>query len=89
MTYYVAETINGGAININELWEKTKARSLDGAKRAAKRRQTFYGTWLYVGWKDNDDSGVIVESCFVCDAINYKGYWSDVIEISKNALDKP
>lgn len=78
MTYYIAETMTGGALNLSELWEKTKAQSLEGAKRAAKRRQVFCGTWLFVGSQD-EFTDIEIESRFVCDAINMsdRGRWID------------
>ena len=79
MAYYIAETMNGGAVNLGELWVKTRAQSLSGAKRAAKRRQVFCGTWLYVGWKAKGAKVIEIESRFVCDALDMsdKGRWID------------
>ena len=44
--FFVGETSNNGAVIE---WEPCKAKTLDGAKRAALRRQTFQGTFAHVG----------------------------------------
>lgn len=43
--YYFREGDNWSAGS----WEPTNAHTLDGAKRAASRKQMFQGTTLYVG----------------------------------------
>jgi hypothetical protein len=44
--FFIGETSNYGAVI---QWEPCKAKSLDGAKRAALRRQVFQGTFAHVG----------------------------------------
>ena len=47
MTYYIAETMNGGAVNLGELWEKTKAQSLEGAS-AQQSADKFFAARGYL-----------------------------------------
>ncbi len=44
--FFIGETSNYGAVIA---WEPCKAKSLEGAKRAAIRRQAFQGTFAHVG----------------------------------------
>jgi hypothetical protein len=55
MAYYVAETT--GNYPTGPRWAKTRAKSLAGAKRAARNQQMYQGTWLFIGWKDADGQG--------------------------------
>lgn len=44
--FYIGETSNYGAVIA---WEPCKAKTLEGAQRAALRRQVFQGTFAHVG----------------------------------------
>lgn len=51
-TYYIAETNAGEPVNNPNLWKPCKAKSLDGAKRAAQSGRLFQHTTAWVGVKD-------------------------------------
>jgi hypothetical protein len=72
-TYYYAEGIGGR-------WIETAAKTLAGAKAAASRGQTFQGTDLFVGIKDNGGVVVRVAKKLHRDALdmNATGAWQDV-----------
>ena len=60
MNFYVLETDAAGVGHDFASWEKTRAKSLSGAKRAAERRRMFQGTALHVAVRDGDDAYRVV-----------------------------
>lgn len=47
--YFIAETNGGDSVNDPGLWKPCKAKSLDGAKRAAQSGRLFQHTTAWVG----------------------------------------
>ena len=73
--YYVAES--KGLFNAKD-WYATKARTLAGAKRAARKMQRFYGTNLLIATPKVDGSPRVV-SVLDVDALDMsdRGRWID------------
>ena len=55
--YLIAEVSKNEGVPESKDWKRTEARSISYAKRQASRRQTRYGTDLYVG-KMHDDGTI-------------------------------
>lgn len=48
MSYLIAETTSAALPGNTAQWQPTKAKTLAAAKRAARRRQGFQGTYAHV-----------------------------------------
>ena len=76
MTYWTAETSANSYPMTRDNWEKTKAKTIKGAKIAARHMQVFQGTALWIAeGKDRDNLRIVAFS--TADALNfsYKARW--------------
>jgi queuine/archaeosine tRNA-ribosyltransferase len=76
MAYWIAETSANSYPMTRDNWEKTKATTIKGAKSAARQKQTFQGTSLYIAQGENKDNLRLVAFA-TADALNfaYKAIW--------------
>tara|TARA_R100001129_G_scaffold47547_2_gene32465 strand:- start:382 stop:624 length:243 start_codon:yes stop_codon:yes gene_type:complete len=76
MTYWIAETSANSYPVTRDNWEKTKAKTIRGAKIAARHMQAFQGTTLYIAQGENKDNLRLVAFA-TADALNfaYKAVW--------------
>ena len=76
MTYWIAEPSANSYPVSSDNWEKTKAKTIKGAKSAARQMQAFQGATLYIArGKDKDNLRLVAYSA--ADALNfaYKAVW--------------
>ena len=76
MAYWIAETSANSYPVTRDNWVKTKAKTIKGAKIAARHMQAFQGTSLYIArGKDKDNLRLVAYSA--ADALNfaYKAVW--------------
>jgi hypothetical protein len=71
MIYWTAETSANSYPMTRDNWEKTKAKTIKGAKIAARHMQVFQGTALYIAeGKDRDNLRIVAFS--TADALSFK-----------------
>ncbi len=76
MAYWTAETSANSYPMTSDNWEKTKAKTIKGAKIAARHMQTFEGTSLYIA-AGSDRNNLRLVAYSAADALNfaYKAVW--------------
>ena len=76
--YYIAETGANNSVNNSDLWKKTNAKTLRGAKIAASKMQVFQGTALHIAVKRGDKFECVTVRRADAVNMNLIGVWKGV-----------